>query len=271
MLGLAESPWLVSASGLVGPDVMTRTILPIEGQPRGLLLPADGRGLKREDLAAIPDDATFGLALRLDVQKAIGALVAAAQKADPQVKQSLLKALEPLRAGGSDSRQSIFAPLGDRWCFYNSPREGGLVLTGLTGVVPITDRKQFSRNYEVLMRLATGGAAFRRVSRTRPRRIRRFRFAGSDIHYANLGEFGLAPAWWAGDNQLVAALAPRTSRPISRAPTAAVPWPTCRQWPTNCRAAIRSWRSAISTPRGCSKRSIRCCSLRVQPTWGPTG
>lgn len=34
LLGLAQSPWLVSATGLVGPDVVTRTVLPIEGQPR---------------------------------------------------------------------------------------------------------------------------------------------------------------------------------------------------------------------------------------------
>ena len=29
--------------------------------PRGLLLPANGRGLTREDLAAIPEDATLAL------------------------------------------------------------------------------------------------------------------------------------------------------------------------------------------------------------------
>jgi hypothetical protein len=49
--------------------------------------------------------------------------------------------------------------------------------------------------------------------------IRRFRFAGSDVHYANLGEIGLAPAWWAGDNQLVAALAPQNIKAyLSRGP-----------------------------------------------------
>ena len=40
-------------------------------------------------------------------------------------------------------------------------------------------------------------------------RIRRFRFAGGDVHYANLGEIGLAPAWWAGDKQFVVALSPQ--------------------------------------------------------------
>jgi hypothetical protein len=220
LLGLAQSPWLVSASGLVGPDVVTRTVLPIEGEPRGLLLPANGRGLKREDLAAIPEDATLALAVRLDVQKTLDALAAAGKKADPAIKESLSKGLETLRRGGdADSRPDVFASLGDHWCFYNSPREGGLVVTGLTGVVPIRDRKQFSRSYEVLKRLATeslppmddGSGQF-------AQRIRRFRFAGNEVHYANLGEFGLAPAWWAGDDQLVVALAPQNIKAyLSRA------------------------------------------------------
>jgi hypothetical protein len=208
ILGLAQSPWLLSASGLVGQDVVTRTVLPIEGEPRGLLLPANDRGLKREDLAAIPDDATLALAVRLNVQKTLDALAAAADKAAPEIKKQLLEGLKAVRHGGdADCRQDLFAPLGDHWAFYNSPREGGLVVTGLTGVVPITDRKQFSRSYEVLMRLFT--QSMPPDDGSNGPRIRRFRFAGSDVHYASFGEFGIAPAWWAGDKQLVAALAPQ--------------------------------------------------------------
>ncbi len=36
-LGLTQAPWVMSASGFVGADVVTRTVLPIEGRPRGLL------------------------------------------------------------------------------------------------------------------------------------------------------------------------------------------------------------------------------------------
>ena len=218
ILGLAQSPWLLSASGLVGQDVVTRTVLPIEGEPRGLLFPANDRGLTREDLAAIPDDATLALAVRLNVQKTLDALAAEANKAAPEIKKPLLEELKAVRHGGdADCRQDLFAPLGNHWAFYNSPREGGLVVTGLTGVVPITDRKQFSRSYEVLMRLFT--QSMPPDDGSNGPRIRRFRFAGSDVHYANFGEFGIAPAWWAGDKQLVAALAPQNikaylSRPV---------------------------------------------------------
>ena len=88
-LGLAQLPWVMSASGLVGPDVVTRTILPIEGQPRGLLLAAEGRGLQREDLAAIPRDASMALAARFDLQKAWDALpVRGKARQDPREGKS---------------------------------------------------------------------------------------------------------------------------------------------------------------------------------------
>jgi hypothetical protein len=211
LLGLAQSPWVVSACGLVGADVVTRTVLPIEGQPRGLLLPANGRGLKREDLAAIPDDATLALAARLNVHETLDALAAAAKTADPEIKQSLAKRLQAFKGSGNvDSGQDLFAALGNHWSFYNSPREGGLVITGLTGVVPITDRKQFSQGYEVLTRLALENLPDEGFGvGVSGQRIRRFRFAESDVHYANLGGLGLAPAWCADDRQLIVALAPQ--------------------------------------------------------------
>ena len=209
LLGLAQSPWLVSACGLVGPDVVTRTVLPIEGPPRGLLFPVNGRGLKREDLATIPQDATLALAMQLNLHATFDALANAAKKADPQIKQSLLTQLESFQSGEGDSRQNVFASLGDHWSFYNSPREGGLVITGLTGVVPITDRKAFSRSYDALKRLAAQNLPFEEGSGADAQRIRRLHFAGGDLHYTNLADSGLGPAWWADDKQLVVALAPQ--------------------------------------------------------------
>ncbi len=101
-----------------------------------------------------------------------------------------------------------------------------MVLTGLTGVVPIIDRQQFSRHYQALTGLVTqclpaddgsGGP-----------RIRRVPFAGGEIHYAGVGDVGLAPAWWAGEKQLVFALTPQSvkaylSRPALETSIADVP------------------------------------------------
>ena len=229
LLGLAQSPWLVSACGLAGPDVVTRTVLPIEGQPRGLLLPAGGRGLKREDLAAIPDDATLALAARLNVHEVVDALAAAAKTASPEIKQSLLEGLKKFKQGGNaDSPQDLFASLGDHWCFYNSPREGGLVMTGLTGVVPITDRKQFSRSYEVVSRLAMENLPDDGFG-SNNQRIRRFRFAGGDVHYANVGDWASPRRGGRATRNLSWPWPRRTSRLICRGAASRGLWPTCRR------------------------------------------
>ncbi len=230
-LGLTQVPWVMSASGFIGADVVTRTILPIEGQPRGLLLAASGRGLRREDLAAIPRNATMALAARLDLQKTWDALQ---QPVKGEGNEEIsTKVGEFVQAEGTTVPQDrlnlppdIFKSLGDRWCFYNSPKEGGMVLTGLTGVVPIVDRQQFSKHYQVLTRLVTQGLPADDGSGGP--RIRRVPFAGGEIHYAGVGDVGLAPAWWAGEKQLVFALTPQSvkaylSRPASDSSLADVP------------------------------------------------
>ena len=42
--------------------------------------------------------------------------------------------------------EDVLQSLGDTWCVYNSPGEGGLVITGLTAVVPVTDRERLVTN-----------------------------------------------------------------------------------------------------------------------------
>ena len=230
-LGLTQAPWVMSASGFVGADVVTRTVLPIEGRPRGLLRAANGRGLRREDLAAIPRDATMALAARLDLQKTWDALQPPAESKDNE--EISTKVGEPVQADGAagppdqlNLAPDVFKSLGDRWCFYNSPKEGGMVLTGLTGVVPINDRQQFSKHYQALTRLVTQGLPADDGSGGP--RIRRVPFAGGEIHYAGMGDVGLAPAWCAGEKQLVFALTPQSvkaylSRPATDSSIADVP------------------------------------------------
>ena len=75
-LGFTQVPWVMSASGFVlAADVVTRTVLPIEGRPRGYCLarllgraPA-ARGLGRN--TSLPP---WPLAVRLDLQKTWDAL-----------------------------------------------------------------------------------------------------------------------------------------------------------------------------------------------------
>ena len=199
LFGLAQSPWLVSASGLVGADVVTRTVLPIEGQPRGLLFPANGRGLKREDLAAIPDDATLALAVRLNVRETLDALAAAGKTADPEIKQSLLKGLETLKHGGdANSRAGYFRIAGRPLVLLQ------FTARGRTGD-DRADRRRADHGSQAVFAELRGLDA---VGHAEPapddgfgpngQRIRRFRFAGGDVHYANPGRTRPGPGMVGG-------------------------------------------------------------------------
>ncbi len=231
LLGLTQSPWLVSASGLVGEDVVTRSVLPIEGSPRGLLRWVATSPLKPDDLALIPVSSTLALAARVDVQKTIDELLAATEKAPPEIKAELLDPIKELgQTMGIDPKHDLFGPLGNTWSFYNSPADGGLVLTGLTGVVSIGDRTQFSKSYAAILRVvrrAVGGAADP-FGRGGQQFIRRFRFEGNEVHYVPNSEIGFAPAWCATDRELVVAMSPQNvkaylTRQADRKSLAALP------------------------------------------------
>ena len=57
---------------------------------------------------------------------------------------------------GIKLRDDLLKPLGDTWCLYNSPSEGGLVITGLTAVVPLRDPPRFAKTLAQLAATARG-------------------------------------------------------------------------------------------------------------------
>ena len=54
---------------------------------------------------------------------------------------------------GIDLEQDVLKPLGDVWCVYNSPAEGGLLVTGLTGVVQVKDHARLEATLDKLIAL----------------------------------------------------------------------------------------------------------------------
>ena len=54
---------------------------------------------------------------------------------------------------GIDLQEDLLKPLGDVWCVYNSPAEGGLLVTGLTGVVQVKDHDRLEATLNKLIAL----------------------------------------------------------------------------------------------------------------------
>src|SRR5205085_218985 len=50
--------------------------------------------------------------------------------------------------------QDLLQTLGDSWCVYNSPGEGGLFITGLTVIVPVKDHDRLVKtNGRLILRI----------------------------------------------------------------------------------------------------------------------
>ena len=149
--------------------------------------------------------------MRLDADQLFETILSVAGKIDPQAQAQLLKFPEALqREMGVELRGDLLKSLGDTWCVYNSPGEGGLVFTGLTAVVQVKDHARLAAAYTKLLaqlktELERGGDP------RRGPRIEQFQFAGQDVYFLNVrGEqFPLAPAWCLTEKELVAAPFPQ--------------------------------------------------------------
>ena len=143
--GLGNVTSFSAVSGLDGDGIVTRVLVGIEGEPAGLLSAALSKPLSAADLAPIPRDANFALAARVDAARVLETALQIAGKIEPQAPEEFnanLKQAE--RQLGVDLRQDVLASLGDVWCVYNSSDEGGLIVTGLTGVIQVKDHARLS-------------------------------------------------------------------------------------------------------------------------------
>jgi hypothetical protein len=221
-LGLAQITSLASVTGLDATGCVTRTHLAFAGEPKGLLAVFSSPPLilTRTHLKAIPSDAAFALAARLDAAKLYKELVATTGRIEPQAQQELLGGV------GEFEKQmkvklydDILQSLGDTWRIYASPSEGNLVFTGLTAVVDVRDQKRLvAANAKlVLGSLMSGMAGAVKGQGGRPQPlIRRIRYTdshGGEQTIFNLTQTGdfmpFSPSWCITENELVFALYPQ--------------------------------------------------------------
>ena len=211
-LGLTKITSIASVNGLDATGSLARTLVALDGPPVGTLSLLAGKPLAAADLRPIPADATLALAWRLDLAATFKTVVSAVDKIQPGTQQQVEAALDQTVAtSGIDARQELIAALGDTWCLYNSPGEGGLVITGLTAVVSVKDHAKLASGLDKLRALAQLAASMQ-ASGDRPApRIVKAEFAGQAIYTVDPGkrEFFLAPSWCLTDKQLILATFPQ--------------------------------------------------------------
>src|SRR5262249_47977294 len=153
-----------------------------------------------------------------DLDRAYRGVSETAGKIDPRARLMLEQGLATVENHlGVDLSRDIFKALGDTWCVYSAPSEGGLLVTGLTVVVPLRDRERFTKAEARLRGLAQAAMAPQPGSLhsygSQPQvTVADFEFRGNQIHFLNfVGEaVPVAPAWCITDKELIVSLSPQT-------------------------------------------------------------
>ena len=180
-----------------------------KGDPKGLLQLVEQKPLTAADLAVIPRDATFAVAKSVDLEKAFATVLGVVEKIDPKAAEAFRKNLEQAEGQvGLKLNDDVLRPLGNTWCLFDSPGEGGM-FTGLTAVVSLKDARAAADTQAKLLRLVEA-ARGQQPDPQRGPRIEKVAFAANTIYVLDVRErdFPLAPAWCVTDQHLIVALFP---------------------------------------------------------------
>jgi len=214
-LGLDNFTSLASVSGLDKTGFVSRTLLATERQEGDLLSFLNAKPLEAKDLAPIPRDATLALAMRFDLDGFWEMVFGIMAKIDPGMAQETSEEMGMAeRQMGFKLREDLFQTLGDVWCIYNSPGEGGLVVTGLTAVVPLKDPKRAATTHEKLLSLMKQSIDEERgfpQGRRFAQRLDESAFKGQKVYTINVpvNDFPVAPSWCLTGKELIFALFPQ--------------------------------------------------------------
>jgi hypothetical protein len=214
-IGLDNVSYLASVTGLDSKGTVARTLFAIDGEPHGIFHLAGGSPLTAADLDPIPADATLAAAGRCDTQEALELFLAQVAKVDSNAPLEIKRGIRQMeQAIGIDLRADLLKPLGDVWCLYNSPGEGGLLVTGLTGVVQVRDHVRLEATLNKLITLVQAhGEQSEGAQSHSPGtpRIVKTTFGGQTIYHMDVPQrdFFLAPAWCLTEKELIVSTFPQ--------------------------------------------------------------
>jgi hypothetical protein len=210
-LGLDQVKHVASVTGLDDTTCVARTLIAMDGPREGIFRLAAAMPLTPADLAPIPQDATFALAARFNAAEALDLFLSRLDAFGPEAREEVEIGIARMgKRLDLDLREDLLKPLGDVWCLYNSPEEGGLLVTGLTLVVRVKDSDRLARSMDRLVALLRAELS-RDAKRTRGPRLVESKFAGKVIYHLEGLERDLpcSPAWCLAGDELIVATFPQ--------------------------------------------------------------
>jgi len=218
VLGLSNAQAVASISGFDGQGFVNKTWVQLDGEPTGLLDVFGPQPLTAADLTALPKSSSLAAAMRFDLDRTFKSVQNIVVKTDARAGQEMSQGLAHMEMLlGFKLSEDLFQSLGDTWAIYNSPAEGGLVLTGLTAVVPVKNKAKLDNVTEKLLALSRQANVAEQPNGHRRRRgveVRQQQFAGQTINFLQpIGaEVPFAIAWCVTDKHLILALQPQNVR-----------------------------------------------------------
>ncbi len=208
-LGLDNVQTIAMVGGLEGSGCVSKAWIRLDGDPRGLLTLFGPEPLQAADLAPIPKDASLAFAARLQPARLFAALKQAISDVDPASADRFAEGVKEAESEiGASVNDDLLQSLGDSWCVYNSPGEGGLWFTGLTLVAPVKDHERLLKFNDQLVKFA------RTKGHDGTNQIKETEFQGQKIYYLTSDVSGspFSPAWCVADKQVIVALSPQNVR-----------------------------------------------------------
>ncbi len=218
-LGLSSLKAVFCEAGLEGRGQVSRMLLETSGPPSGLLqLCAGTKPLTLQDLAAIPEEAAFACAVKIEPLELWRELCTFALTFDPLIGPDWeTEAIEGFRKEtGMHILNDIFRPLGDTILIWDTKLEGGAVPAGLTLAWSLDDAAKFKESARRLAQairkeLRQNKSAFGR--RRRAVRLEEVSIGDATLYFFNpvgLGsDMPVAPAFCVARNYLLVSLFPQ--------------------------------------------------------------
>ena len=152
---------------------------------------------------------------RIDPAQAWSNVLESLRQIDPVPADDLAQNVKQAESViGFRIQEDFLQTLGDAWCVYNSPGDGGLLLTGLTAVVPVKDHDRLVKSNDSLLKVVRSSNDVS-VSPGQPSfTIGEATFQKQKIYWLKPTE-GPTPfeiAWCITDSQFIVSLSPQNVR-----------------------------------------------------------
>ena len=203
-LGLDSATSVISVCGLDDTGFVSRSLIEITGPSRGILKLLDAEPLREEELKSIPHNAHAATAFRLDPAQFWDTLLDQLGQVKPEAALELREGLRQFESAlAIDIQDDLLPSLGDAWCLYCAPGNGGL-LTGWTVALSLDKPDRVRRIQDRLVGMLRANSG--------PVEVRVLKMEDREVHYLVTNEMmdmPFSPSWSLSERELVVGLFPQ--------------------------------------------------------------